>query len=66
MQQQSIDPQDQKELQETINAMVKTFNDFHTKMIHLKKEQRQVIEVIRNSVDQQKIEQIKQLLQQVD
>lgn len=54
----------QKEFQKCLDDMMRSFQDFYTQMSKLQQEQRKVVEHIYRSVDQQKIDQIKQLLTQ--
>ncbi|OGY85901.1 MAG: hypothetical protein A2233_00195 [Candidatus Kerfeldbacteria bacterium RIFOXYA2_FULL_38_24] len=52
-------------LQETHEKMLAAFDEFYKHMMDLKKRQRNAKQVIKNRIDQKKIEQIKQALKQL-
>jgi hypothetical protein len=55
-------PVDQTELRQALDRMVAAFNQFHTEMDQLRHRQRDLITQIRTRLDQQKIEEIQELL----
>ncbi|MBI2411119.1 MAG: hypothetical protein HYV32_04480 [Candidatus Kerfeldbacteria bacterium] len=55
----------QQVLKQTVDQMIAAFNEFHTNLSVLKKQQQDIARHIRGRVDQEKIDQLKQMLNQV-
>ncbi len=59
-------PNDQQvELQAILDRMVAAFNEFHSQVSELEKRQQDVVQHINARIDRQKLDQLKQKLQQM-
>jgi len=59
-----LDPKKQQ-LKEQLEHMVQAFDEFHSTIVDLKKQQQDVAKHIRAQIDQKKIDQIHSLLKQL-
>lgn len=61
---EELSPEEQKELESALKRMEDAFHNFHKEMTNVKLEQKQIAREISKRIDQEKIEKIRQTLQQ--